>query len=385
MPWPPISEGNKPLEQNHWRGFDYALLGSTVLLAGFGVAMIASATRGTPLGGLSWSALPVRQAIYLGVGLVGMVLVSLVDYRRLEALRWPLYLGNLALLGLVLVIGKRSYGAVRWIDLGVFDLQPSELAKPLLVITLAGFLARREERRESFSTFLLSLLFVLPVMGLVFVQPDLSTAVVLAVIWLGMVWAAGTRPAYLIGLLFLSVPLGVVAWHYLLADYQKARLLLFLDPYQDLWGGGYNIIQAWTAIGSGGWLGKGYGQGTQSQLHFLPVRHSDFIFAVICEEFGFLGAMAFLVMVLVFLWQILQVAARAADTSGRLMATGIAVGLAFQTLVNVGMNLGVMPVTGLPLPLISYGGSSLLATLLSLGVVESVSVHRRRSPFEPVA
>ncbi|MGC8874937.1 MAG: rod shape-determining protein RodA [Chloroflexia bacterium] len=373
------------MDSAHWRHFDYALLGSALVLSGFGVAMIASATRGTSLGGLSWSSLPVRQAIYLGVGLVAMGVVSLVDYRHIEALRWPLYLANLVLLGLVLAVGKRAYGAVRWIDLGVIDLQPSELAKPLLVVSLAGFLARREDRREALSTFLLSLLFVLPPIGLVFVQPDLSTAIVLLVIWLGMVWAAGTRPSYLIALLFLSVPLAVVAWHYLLADYQKARLLLFLDPYQDLWGGGYNIIQAWTAIGSGGWLGKGYGQGTQSQLHFLPVRHSDFIFAVICEEFGFLGAMALLVMLFLFLWQILQVAARAVDTSGRLMATGIAVGLGFQTLVNLGMNLGVMPVTGLPLPLISYGGSCLLSTFLALGIVESVSMHRRRSPFEPWA
>ena len=373
------------MEIERWRHFDYALLGSILLLSGFGVAMIASATRGTSLGGFSWSALPVRQAIYLAVGLLGMGVLSQIDYRHLQALRWPLYLMNLLLLVLVLAIGKRAYGAVRWIDLGVFDLQPSELAKPLLVIALAGFLGRREEHRDSLSTFLLSLLLVLLPVGLVFIQPDLSTAVVLLVIWLGMVWASGTRPAYLVALLFLSIPVGVLAWHYVLEDYQKARLLLFLDPYQDLWGGGYNIIQAWTAIGSGGWLGKGYGQGTQSQLHFLPVRHSDFIFAVICEEFGFLGASALLALLFVFLWQILQVAARATDTTGRLIATGIAVGLGFQVLVNVGMNLGIMPVTGLPLPLISYGGSSLLATLLSLGIVESVSVHRRRSSFEPWA
>ncbi len=276
------------MEIERWRHFDYALLGSILLLSGFGVAMIASATRGTSLGGFSWSALPVRQAIYLAVGLLGMGVLSQIDYRHLQALRWPLYLMNLLLLVLVLAIGKRAYGAVRWIDLGVFDLQPSELAKPLLVIALAGFLGRREEHRDSLSTFLLSLLLVLLPVGLVFIQPDLSTAVVLLVIWLGMVWASGTRPAYLVALLFLSIPVGVLAWHYVLEDYQKARLLLFLDPYQDLWGGGYNIIQAWTAIGSGGWLGKGYGQGTQSQLHFLPVRHSDFIFAVICEEFGFL-------------------------------------------------------------------------------------------------
>jgi len=372
------------VESGRWRNFDFALLASTVLLAGFGCAMIYSATKGTPLGGSSLSSLPLRQLLYLAVGLLLLVGLSSMDYRYLDYVRWPLYLLNLGLLALVLFIGKRSFGAVRWFDLGFFDLQPSELAKPLLVLTLGCFLARREERRASLSTFLLSLLFVLPPMALVFVQPDLSTAVVLAAIWVGMVWVSGTRPAYLVALCFLSIPAGLLAWHFLLEDYQKARLLLFLNPYQDLWGGGYNILQAWTAIGSGGWLGKGFGQGTQSQLHFLPVRHADFIFAVICEELGFLGAIALLVMLFAFLWQILQVSSRAGDTFGRLIATGVAAGIAFQCLANVGMNLGVMPVTGLPLPLISYGGSSLLSTLIALGLVQSVSIYRRRSTFEPL-
>jgi rod shape determining protein RodA len=307
-----------------------------------------------------------------------------MDYRYLDYVRWPLYGLNMALLVLVLFIGKETYGAVRWIDLGFFDLQPSEIAKPLIVVTLGCFLARRQEKIGSLWTFLLSLLHLLPLVGLVFVQPDLSTSVVLVAIWLGMVWAAGVRPAYLLVLILASIPAGFLAWQYLLQDYQKTRLLLFLNPYQDLWGGGYNILQAWTAIGSGGWLGKGFGQGTQSQLHFLPVRHSDFIFSVICEELGFLGAIALIIMLVLFLWQILQVSARSGDPLGRLIAVGIASWLAFQSLVNIGMNLGVMPVTGLPLPMISYGGSSLLSILFALGLVESVSVHQRRSPFEPL-
>lgn len=372
------------METARWRNFDFALLGSVLILAGFGVAMIYSATMGTNLGGWTLSGLPLRQALYIAVGLVVLVLVTLLDYRYLDYVRVPLYLLNLALLVLVLLVGKETSGAVRWIDLGFFDLQPSEVAKPLLLITLGCFLARREEKAEKLSTFLLALVYPLPVIALVFVQPDLSTAVVLIAIWLGMVWAAGLRPAYLLALIFASIPAGVLAWFFVLKDYQKARLLLFLDPYQDLWGGGYNILQAWTAIGSGGWLGKGFGQGTQSQLHFLPVRHSDFIFAVVCEELGFLGAAALLLMLFLFLWQIFQVSTRAGDMLGRLIAIGAASGLTFQCLVNIGMNLGVMPVTGLPLPLVSHGGSSLLSTMWIVGLVESVSVHRRRSAFEPL-
>lgn len=372
------------METRRWRSFDFTLLGSTLVLAGFGIAMIYSATMGTALGGWRFDSLPLRQLLYVAVGLVLTIILAALDYRYLDYVRLPLYLLNVALLALVLFIGKETYGAVRWIDLGFFDLQPSEVAKPLLIITLACFLARREEKIASLGTLLLSLLHLLPVIALVFIQPDLSTAVVLGVIWLGMVWAAGVRPAYLLGLFLLAVPGSVAAWHFLLADYQKARLLLFLNPYEDLWGGGYNILQAWTAIGSGGWLGKGFGQGTQSQLHFLPVRHSDFIFAVICEELGFLGALALIVLFVVFFWQIFQVAARSAEPMGRLIALGTVSAIAFQCLVNIGMNVGVMPVTGLPLPLISYGGSSLLSTMIALGLVQSVSVHHRRSSFEPL-
>lgn len=367
------------------RYFDFALLAGMVILAGFGVAMIHSATMGTSLGGWSLSGLPLRQVLFLMAGLILLLTLAGLDYRYLGYIRWPLYGLNLALLALVLFLGRQSYGAIRWFDLGFFDLQPSELAKPLLVVTLGAFLSRREDRIRSPGTFLLSLLHVLPSVALVFRQPDLSTAAVLAAIWLAMVWAAGVRPSYLLALLFLSLPLGFLAWHFLLEDYQKTRLLLFLNPYRDLWGGGYNILQAWTAIGSGGWLGRGYGQGIQSQLHFLPVRHSDFIFAVVCEELGFLGALALLALFFVFLWQIFQVAARAGDAFGRLIACGVAGGLAFQVLVNVGMNVGLLPVTGLPLPLVSYGGSSLLSTCLALGLVQSVSVHRRRSTFESLA
>lgn len=372
------------METRRWRSFDFTLLGSTLVLAGFGIAMIYSATMGTALGGWRFDSLPLRQLLYVAVGLVLTIILAALDYRYLDYVRLPLYLLNVALLALVLFIGKETYGAVRWIDLGFFDLQPSEVAKPLLIVTLACFLARREEKIASLGTLLLSLLHLLPVIALVFIQPDLSTAVVLGVIWLGMVWAAGVRPAYLLGLFLLAVPGSVAAWHFLLADYQKARLLLFLNPYEDLWGGGYNILQAWTAIGSGGWLGKGFGQGTQSQLHFLPVRHSDFIFAVICEELGFLGALALIVLFVVFFWQIFQVAARSAEPMGRLIALGTVSAIAFQCLVNIGMNVGVMPVTGLPLPLISYGGSSLLSTMIALGLVQSVSVHHRRSSFEPL-
>lgn len=368
-----------------WRYFDFALLAVMLILAGFGVVMIHSATMGTSLGGWGLSGLPLRQVLYLAAGLVLLSLLAGLDYRYLVYIRWPLYGLNLVLLTLVLFLGRQSYGAVRWFDLGFFDFQPSELAKPLLIITLGAFLARRGENVRSLGTFLLSLLHVLLPAALIFRQPDLSTTAVLAAIWLAMVWVAGVRPAYLLALLFLSLPLGFLAWRFFLEDYQKARLLLFLDPYRDLWGGGYNILQAWTAIGSGGWLGRGYGQGIQSQLHFLPVRHSDFIFAVICEEFGFLGALALLALFFVFLWQILQVATRAGDAFGRLIACGVAGGLAFQVLVNVGMNVGIMPVTGLPLPLVSYGGSSLLSTCLALGLVQSVSVHRRRSTFESLA
>lgn len=311
--------------------------------------------------------------------LAAAYLLDCLTLRFTDAFHNPLYVFVLGLLGIIFVIGQVSGGSQRWL-LGAGMVQPSELAKILVVVALAKFLADREKDLERFSTVLTSLFVVGMPMLLIYLQPDLGTALTLVAIWAAMMWMAGMRFRHLL----LMAGAGVAALPLLwlnMEDYMRQRIMLFINPAGDP-DSYFNVHQALVSIGSGGWTGKGLTQGTQSQLHFLRVRHTDFIFAVTAEELGLLGAFVMMGLIVLILWRILRVAERARDPFGRLIATGVAAIVLFQSVVNIGMNLGLMPVTGIPLPFVSYGGSSLLTLMLGMGLVESVAMRRRKLEFD---
>jgi rod shape determining protein RodA len=316
---------------------------------------------------------------YLLVG--GLATVYLLDCLTLrigDALRNPLYVLMLGLLGIIFVVGQVSGGSQRW--LGAGTIQPSEPSKILTVVVLAKFLADRQEEMERFTTVLASLGVVAVPMILIYLQPDLGTALTLVAIWVVMMWAGGMRYRHLFILAAGGLAALPLAWLQL-EDYMKQRLLLFINPASDP-DSYFNVHQSLVSIGSGGWTGKGLTHGTQSQLHFLRVRHTDFIFAVTSEELGFLGAVALMGLILLILWRMIRVAERARDPFGKLIAAGVTAIILFQSVVNIGMNLGLMPVTGIPLPFVSYGGSSLLTLMLGIGLVESVAMRRRKLEFD---
>ncbi|MDP2659385.1 MAG: rod shape-determining protein RodA [Dehalococcoidia bacterium] len=366
----------------YWRHFDYLLLLTSLLLLGYGLAMVYSASLSAAGPDQSFWDMPVaRQGIFALAGMAAFVLAVVVDYRVLRNLAAPLYGFTALVLLAVVILGTISYGAKRWLDLGVNGLQPSELAKLVLIITLAKFFSQNEKNMNSLRVLLLSLAILVPPLVLIYLQPNLGTVIVFAVIWVGMAIMAGARPLHLgaMGLgALLSAPL---AYSFLMQGYMRGRIQTFLNPASDPLGAGYNVIQAEISIGSGGLLGKGFAQGTQSQLHYLRIQFTDFIFSVIGEELGFIGAMVLFALFVFLLWRGLRVASKAQDAFGRLLATGIVSMLLFQVFLNIGVNLRILPVTGVPLPLISYGGSSLFTVLLSLGILESIIIRHKKLEF----
>jgi len=362
------------ISRRTWRNFDWVLVGVAALIMALGIAMISSATRGAEdLAGL-WQ----RQALYAASGLVIMLVVAAFDYRYYENLHRPLYVLMVVLLVAVLAMGQISQGVQRWI--GTNAIQPSELAKVIVIVGLAKLLADHDGQMNRLRNLLLSLGYVLLPMVLIYLQPNLSTALTLGVIWLGMVLMAGARLVHLGLLGALGVIVSPLLW-LTLKDYMRGRLLLFINPENNP-DNFYNVQQALISIGSGGWLGKGFGSGTQSQLRFLRVRHTDYIFSVIGEELGLLGAIVLLILFTFLLWRVLRIAGMAKDPFGRLICVGVAVILLMQTTVNVGVNLGLLPVTGLPLPFVSYGGSALWTFLISVGLVQSAALRHKKLDFE---
>ena len=363
-----------------WRRLDPWLLLVALALVTYGLLLVHSATY-LPEEGSRWplSSWALRQALYAVVGFAALGALAFVDYRWYRGLAYPLYLASIVSLGLLLVFGhgQEEYGAQRWLGLGPMAIQPSEPAKLILILTLARFFADGGEEAPSLRRILLSLVLVgLPV-GLVYLQPDLGTAVSLLGIWAAMVLVAGTRVVYLVGLGFAGILVAPLAW-LSLRDYMRQRVLIFLHPESDPFGAGYNILQAKISIGSGGLLGRGLTNGTQTQLRYLRVAHSDFIFSVLAEELGLVGVLALFALLLALLFRVLRVAERARDDFGRLAATGVAAMLGFQAIVNVGANLTLLPVAGIPLPFISSGGSALITNLAALGIVQSILIYRLR-------
>lgn len=365
-----------------WQRFDYLLFSVTLLLIIFGVLMIGSATQDA-IDPTIIARVP-DQIRFAVLGLVLMIVFALLDYRLLAGLHLWLYLLMLVLLVMVRFFGvEGAAGAQSWINIGI-RLQPSEVAKLLVVITLGHYLARHYPRIGSLPVIALSLLHIGVPAALILIQPDLGMVTVLAAIWFTMVWGSGLPLKYLLSLLLLLVVGGAVvllqAFGFLegpLEPYQVRRISTFIDPRSDP-DAFFNIDQALISVGSGGLLGKGYLVGSQNKGRFLRVRHTDFIFSVIAEEFGFVGSMVTLGMLGIVLMRILRGARQAVDAFGSLLCYGVAAFIFFQTVTSIGMNLALVPVTGLTLPFISSGGTSLLSSMAGIGLTQSVIARRRR-------
>lgn len=316
------------------------------------------------------------QVIWIAIGWVAFLIVSRIDYKNLIKYSPIFYWINLIALLLVLFIGKRIYGSRRWLDLLVFNYQPSETMKFFLILFMAGFLARHKLQNFDFKDLIKPGL----ILGIPFLltakQPDLGTALLLLAIPSSMIlFLKVKRRVLLTGLVTLAISLPM-AWNYALKDYQKNRVLNFLNPERDPRGTGYNSIQAKIAIGSGQILGRGYRDGSQNQLQFLPERHSDFIFCVLSEEFGFVGAFITLMLFLALLVIILNIGKNCGDRAGSLICVGVTSFIFWHLFINIGMVAGLLPIVGVPLPLLSYGGSSMVTFMTSLGIVASVGSRR---------
>jgi rod shape determining protein RodA len=359
---------------------DPILLVVTLLLIGYGLVMTYSTTAETRTFTGDPMQFVIRGAVWAAVGFAAMTAVALFDYAWLGAFAPLIYLFTLGLLGVVLAIGTSSLGAQRSVNLGGLSFQFSEVAKVLVIIVLAKFFADRRDRIGSPLVVGAGLVLIgIPVL-LVYRQPDLGTSLVFVAIFFGMAFMAGARIWQLVGLVAIAGASFPVMWG-LLKDYQRARLSAFLDPYSDPQGAGWNIIQSLIAVGSGGATGKGLTAGTQSPLGYLPIAESDFVFSGLAEDLGFAGAVILFVLYVVLLIAALRIAFRARDPFGMLIGAGVATMLLFQILVNVGMAISLMPVTGIPLPFISHGGSSLVSICFALGVLQSISM--RREPEGP--
>jgi rod shape determining protein RodA len=362
------------------RDYNYFLLGCVVVLTGFSLAMVYSATLHDPYTRGYFS----RHLINLIIGAVAMLLLTALDYHALQAWAAPLYLVTIALLLVVLMLGKISSGAQSWLNLGLRTFQPSEPAKLLVIVALAAYWSRFADRGGAWKVQFGGLLLAGIPIGLVFIQPDFGTALVFTAVWFMIAWTAGMSFWQLTLLLLATIPTAYYGWTHVLQQYQRDRLLIFIDPVfydPELKYGAWNIIQSLTAIGSGGVTGHGWTHGLLSQNNYLPVQYSDFIFAVTGEELGFIGATVLLVFETLLIWQALAVARVARDSFGRLIAVGIAALFMCHLLVNAGMNMSIMPITGIPLPFISYGGSFTLTTLAAIGLLQSIALRRRRIVF----
>jgi rod shape determining protein RodA len=361
-----------------WRHFDFWLLGAVIIALVFGITMIRSAIAGNE----NLAELVPRQMIFGGIGFVVIIIAAAIDYRFWSGAIVPMYAVIIVFLLLLFLIGGARFGATRWIETGLVSIQPTELAKIIVILTLAHYFSKNVGAPRTWGWLIKSLLIASVIAALIFIQPNLSNVIVVMVIWAAMTWVSGLELKQLGILAAIGLVLAVVAFFVLLQPYQQDRVINFLRP--DLsarTGATYNVIQALAALGSGGWVGKGYGHGTQTQLRFMKVRHNDFIFSVIGEELGFVGVLFVLVLLGFIIYRCLRTARLARDSFGSMIAYGVAVLIFFQAVVNIAVNLNLIPVTGIPLPFISYGGSGLISLMLGIGLVESVALRHKALDF----
>jgi len=362
-----------------WRAFDLQLTTYAALLVAVGLVMAYtnSVEDGTvPLeAGTTFS----RGLMWAAIAVVVFALAATFDYHWLKTLAWPTYGLQLGLLATTLLIGDGVGGAARWIEIGPLTFQFSEIAKVLMIIVLASYLSSR--RLDSLGSILGACILVAPPLALVMLQPDLGTSLVFGAILAGMLWMSGASLRWMAVLAAGVVAMVPIAWTYLLLDYQKERLVSFLDTNPDIQGAGFQLHQAQIAVGSGGAFGKGLTNGTQTQGGFLPVQTTDFVFATLAEELGFVGGVVLFLLFVLLLWRVLTAGWRSKDAFGTLFAAGIASMILFQLVVNVGMVLGVMPITGIPLPFVTHGGASLVSMAAGLGILQSINIRQTRAAW----
>ncbi len=363
------------------RAYDLQLTVYAALLAAVGLVMAYTNSVEAGTTALGPDSIFQRALMWTSIAMVVFIVMTAFDYRWLRTLAWPIYGVNIGLLVLTFAIGTGVGGSSRWINFGPISFQFSELAKILMIAVLATYLGNREGKLDSLGSILGACLLMLPAFALVMIQPDLGTSLVLVAILAGMMFMSGASLRWL-----LAGALGVVlaipiAWTSILRDYQKERLLSFLNPATDTQGSGWQVFQSQMTVGSGGLLGTGLTNGAQSRGGFLPVQESDFVFAVLAQELGFLGALVVFLLFVALLWRILSGAWKSKDPFGTLFGAGLASMILFQVFVNVGMVIGIMPVTGIPLPFITHGGASLISLAIGLGIVQSINLRQERAEW----
>lgn len=349
-----------------WQKLDYILILLVLLLVVFGLVIIYSANKNDPTASGEFK----RQIIYFIAGLFLLAAFASVDYHILTGFEKYFYIINVLILIAVFFVGQSALGAQRWLSVGFFSFQPSELAKIFIILSLAARLSRDDAL--SYENLAVTFLYIGFPIVLILMQPDLGSALVLLAILFCMLFVRGANPLHIAGLIVM----GLAASPFVLKDYQKQRLLVFIHPESDPTGAGWNIIQSVIGIGSGRLWGKGLFSGTQTQLRFVPEHSTDFIFTVLGEELGFMGAAALIILYFFFLWKIIRIARESKDLTGTMIAAGIAGMFFFHIFVNLGMTMGIMPVTGIPLSFISYGGSSLITNMIAVGLLLNISMRR---------
>jgi rod shape-determining protein RodA len=364
-----------------WRAFDLQLAVYAALLLVFGLAMAYSNTATSGVGMFDGGSVFLRALMWTAIALAVFLVATTFDYHWLKTFAWPLYLIQLGLLVITLAIGGGVGGSSRWVSIFGLQFQFSELAKVLMIVVLANYLGSRIGRLGSLWAMLGAGILAGPPFILVLLQPDLGTALVFGSILVATLFMSGASLRWLGVLAAGAVAAFPFIWTYVLADYQKARLTAFLNPLADLQGTGYQLYQAQLAVGSGGWFGLGLTNGTQNALGLLPVQDTDFVFAILAEELGFVGAVVVLTLFVALLWRVLAAGWRSKDPFGTIFACGVAAMLLFQLVVNVGMVLGIMPITGIPLPFISHGGASLISIALALGILQSINIRQGRAEW----
>jgi len=346
---------------------DWLINGIVFLLLCFGLSAIYSTSPSNFY----------RQVIFASIGFILLFLVSRLNYLNLKNYTLLLYCLAIILLILVLIFSHKIRGASSWFNFSQFGFQPVELTKLVMIIVLARYFAKRSYDIHRWRTIIISAVYLVLPIGFILIQPDLGSALVIIAIWLGISLMAGIKISHAIIICLIFIIIASASWFFLLKDYQKNRLLVFLNPVLDPLGRGYNVIQSIIAVGSGRFLGKGLGFGSQSQLNFLPEQHTDFIFAAIAEELGFVGVFFVLVLFALFFFRCFKILFRIDENFGRFLVLGLVIYFFTHIFINIGMNVGLLPITGISLPLISYGGSNLLMTLIAIGILQSISIRTK--------
>jgi rod shape determining protein RodA len=364
-----------------WRAFDLQLAAYAALLGAIGLIMAYSNSVEQGQSLLDGSTTFVRGLMWTGIALIAFVIATAFDYKWLKTFAWPLYGLQIALLLGTLAIGTGVGGSARWVSIGPLQFQFSEIAKILMIVVLANYLGARQGKLTTLPSILGACVLVGPPWILVMAQPDLGTSLVLLAILGGMLFMSGASLRWLAAIAITVLAALPFVWNNVLRDYQQQRILSFLEPSNDIQGAGWQIHQSQIAVGSGGWFGKGLTNGTQNQLNFLPVQESDFVAAIYLEELGFLGALLLLVLFAALLWRILVGGWRSKDPFGTMFAAGLASMILFQLVVNLGMVVGIMPITGIPLPFVSHGGASLISLAVGLGILQSINIRQTRAEW----